>query len=292
MREQDVMHRFLIESADVRGVMVRLDDAWQEALLRTDYPEEVQQYLGEAMAATVLLTASIKFSGKLTLQVRGDGPLNLLVVQATPSGTVRGMANWSDTPPSAPLKAALGEAQMSISITGTESGADYQGVVEIVGDSLGEALRGYFKHSEQLETDLRLTVNKRTAAGFLIQKLPGEASDPDGWSRSRQLASTLVDEELTGLPIADVLHRLYHEEQVRLFDEQPLAFECSCSRDRVAAMIRGLGQDEAESIVREQGQIEVTCEFCNARYSFDPVDVASLFKSPAPDRAEHASTRH
>lgn len=279
MREQDVLYRFMIDTADVRGVIVRLDDAWQEALSRTDYPSEIQTFLGQAMAATIMLTASIKFAGKLTLQVKGDGPLNLLVVQATESGKIRGLANWTAIPPKGPLKAVLGDAQMTISITGAEKGTDYQGIVDITGESLADTLRDYFTRSEQLPTDMWFSVNSNNASGFLLQRLPGSTQDPDGWNRVKQLASTLTEDELSGLPVSNLLHRLYHEEQVRLFDEHQLAFECTCSRQRVADMIKGLGEEETDSILEEQGKIEVTCEFCNARHVFDSVDVAALFNS-------------
>ncbi len=281
MREQDVLYRFLIENADARGVLVRLEETWAEALSRTDYPESVRQILGQAMVAVATLSASIKFTGKLTLQVRGDGPVGLLVVQVTQDGKLRGMADWSNTPPTAPLSAIFGIAQMSISITGTEAGKEYQGLVEIVGDSVSDALREYFVRSEQLDTEMWMTVNDKNASCLLLQKLPGRERDEtdDDWARLLAIADTTSNEELNFLATDELLHRLFHEDEVRLFDAEDLCFECSCSRKRVADMIRGLGQAEVDTILEEQGEIEVTCEFCNAQHQFDAVDIAALFSA-------------
>ncbi|HBR96899.1 MAG TPA: Hsp33 family molecular chaperone HslO [Gammaproteobacteria bacterium] len=281
MPEQDVLVRFLLESADVRGVYARLDQSWREALSRANYPTTVQRLLGEAMAATALLSASIKFSGKLTLQVKGDGPVRLLVVQVTQQGHLRGLADWRNTPPAGPLSAVLGSAQMVISITGTESQVDYQGIVALEGETLADALCHYFARSEQLDTQLRFHVTANAVTGFLLQKLPGVSKDPDGWDRAQQLAATLQPQELATLGVEDLLHRLYHEEVVRVFPATSLRFLCHCSRQRVATMILGLGKQEAQAILQEQGVIEVTCEFCNAQHRFNDEDVKALFTSAA-----------
>lgn len=294
MREQDVLYRFLIENADVRGVLVRLDETWVEALSRADYPEPVRQMLGQAMVAIATLSASIKFTGKLTLQVQGDGPLGLLVVQVTQDGKLRGMADWSSIPPMAPLSAVFGHAQMSISITGTEAGKEYQGLVEIVGDSLSDALREYFVRSEQLDTEMWMAVNDKNASCLLIQKLPGRDRDDsdDDWNRLVALAGTTSNEELSTLVTMELLNRLFHEDEVRLFEAEELCFECSCSRERVSSMIKGLGQTEAESILEEQGGIEVTCEFCNSQHQFDAVDITALFASSLDSISSGSTTKH
>lgn len=294
MREQDVLYRFLIENADVRGVLVRLDETWSEALSRNNYPESVQTVLGQAMVAVATLSASLKFTGKLTLQVSGDGPLKLLVVQVTQDGKLRGMADWSEVPPRAPLSAVFGRAQMSISITGTEAGKEYQGLVEIVGDNLSDALREYFIRSEQLETEMWMTVSDKNASCLMLQKLPGRKRDEtdDDWNRLVTLAKTTSDEEMGALTTEELLHRLFHEDEVRLFEAEELCFECSCSRERVAAMINGLGRLEAESILKDEGQIEVTCEFCNSQHQFDAVDVATLFTPSTGTGISESTTKH
>lgn len=294
MREQDVLYRFLIENADVRGVLVRLNETWTEALSRTDYPEPVRHMLGQAMVAVATLSASIKFTGKLTLQVKGDGPLGLLVVQVTQDGRLRGMADWSSIPPMAPLSAVFGHAQMSISITGTQAGKEYQGLVEIVGDSLSDALREYFVRSEQLDTEMWMSVNDKNASCLLIQKLPGHDRNEmdDDWTRLVTMAKTTSDEEMSVLMTTELLNRLFHEDEVRLFEAEALCFECSCSRERVSSMIRGLGQAEAKSILEEQGGIEVTCEFCNSQHQFDAVDVAAIFVSSVDPTDTSLTTKH
>lgn len=281
--QQDFRYRFLIESANTRGVLVRLDESWQETLRRASYPAPVMAILAEAMSAIVLLGANLKFQGKLSLQVKGDGPVSLLVVQTTDTGKVRGMADWRETPPeTGDLQALFGVGQMSITISGATPGQDYQGFVSLEAQDLATALMDYFSQSEQLPTMIKLSSNTRTAGGFLLQRLPGTGSEEaEGWNRASQLGSTLSDDELLGLPADGILHRLFHEETVRLYDAEEVAFSCNCSRERVGSMLKGLGEAEARSILEEQGAITVTCEFCRNREVFDSVDVGSLFSGAA-----------
>lgn len=277
--QQDFRYRFLIESANTRGVLVRLDESWQETLRRADYPPAVMTILAEAMSAIVLLGANLKFQGKLSLQVKGDGPVSLMVVQVTESGKVRGMADWSETPPQTTrLPELFGAGQMSITMSGATPGQDYQGFVSLEADDLATALMDYFAQSEQLPTWIQLASNPRSAGGFLLQRLPGSTDqDAEGWNRASQLGSTLSADELLTLPVDAILHRLFHEETVRLYTAEEVAFSCNCSRERVGNMLLGLGEEEANSILEEQGSISVTCEFCRNTQVFDPVDVGSLF---------------
>ena len=282
MRERDKLQKFLVESCDVRGHLVQLDDTWSEAVARTEYPAPVRQILGEAFAAATLLASTIKFDGKITLQVRGNGPIHLLVVQITNERKVRGLARWDVVPESAQLAAAFGaEARITITIEAREYAEPYQGIVPLEGDNLAEALQLYFKTSEQLPTRLYLAVTDTTAAGVLIQKLPTEEQtsyDEDGWQRASVLCETLSDTELCTDDTETLLHRIFHEERVRVFDAQDVCFHCSCSRERTDNMLLGLGQTEVDSIVEEQGKVEITCEFCDAFYGYDAIDVAALFK--------------
>jgi len=278
MSAKDELSRFVIESADVRGSRVHLDDTWASALAQVDYPPVIRNVLGQAFAASVLLSATIKFAGKMTLQIRGDGPVHLLVVQITADRKLRGLARWKSEPVDDSLQSMFGEnARMSLTIGSTENRQPYQSIVALDGASLSDALAGYFRHSEQLDTCLMLAVNSQQVAGFLLQKLPGYGDDADGWRRSLQLASTLTDDDLLNLDTEDILRRLYHEENVRLFRSDPVAFECSCSQARSASLIQSLGVAEAESILQDEGQIEITCEFCDAKYRYDSIDVAALF---------------
>ena len=246
--------------------------------------------LGEALAAVALLAATIKFDGSLILQVQGDGPLSLVVAQASGQRTLRGLAQWRAEVPAGGLAEKFGSGRIVITIDPGEGKERYQGVVGLTGERLADALATYFELSEQLPTRLWLAADARAAAGILLQSLPGEERDPDAWNRAVMLADTLQSEELVSLEAEQVLHRLYHEEDVRLFEREPVSFRCSCSRERVENMLRTLGVDEARDIVREQGAIDVHCEFCNAHYHFDAVDVEHLFA--ATDQPTVPSTKH
>lgn len=289
--QADGVSRFVIESCDVRGHIVHLDKTWSIARGRMKYPAVVQGMLGEAFAATVLLSSTIKFEGKLTLQVRGPGPVHLLVIQVTNEGRIRGLARWDTLPADDSLMALFSDAaRMTISVEADALGQPHQGIVELVGDNISQALRNYFHTSEQLDTELYLAANDSTAAGMLLQRLPGSTAGPEGWTRAVELAKTVTAEELLELDSPTLLHRLYHQEEVRLFDKTPIEFECSCSRERTDGVIQGLGEPEANSILAEEGSISITCEFCAEQYNYDAVDVTTLFLSSVT--AEHPSTRH
>ena len=295
MRRTDTRQRFLIESCDVRGELVTLDAAWVEATARTDYPARVATPLGQAFVATALLAGTVKFEGRMTLQITGSGPLHLLVVQIDGAGSLRGLARWREEPAEgASLADTFGaDARMSITIeTRREAGGNaepYQGIVALEGDTLAEALERYFRDSEQLPTMLRLAAGDDVAAGILLQRLPDAGDEPDawpdperdaeaeGWRRASMLGGTVRDEELLERDGEALLGMLFHEERVRLFEPAPVRFACSCSRERTDAMLLGLGRAEVDEVLAERGAVEITCEFCDARYGYDPVDVAALF---------------
>ena len=281
-RKPDSLQRFLIESCDVRGQLVHLDATWCDATARTEYPPRVKKVLGEAFVAASLLASTVKFNGKMTLQVRGTGPVHLLVVQITRDGDMRGLARWKEEPASDDLQSQFGaDARMIISIEAEEKGEPYQGIVPLEGERLSESLKHYFATSEQLSTELVLAVSDSTAAGILIQKLPASeqlSKDVDGWQRASMLTATVEESELCELEATKLLHRLYHEEQVRVFDQEHVRFHCACSRERTSNMLLSLGLEEVQSILDEQGEVEVICEFCDAEYRYDAVDVTGLFK--------------
>ncbi|OOG22924.1 Hsp33 family molecular chaperone [Thioalkalivibrio denitrificans] len=286
----DTLRRFILESTNVRGEWVSLEAAWQALLERHEYPPVVRDLLGQALAAVALLSATIKFDGSLILQVTGNGPLNLLVVQANGRGNVRGLARWQSEVPASGLAAQFGDGRMVMTIDPGEGRDRYQGIVPLEGDTLAQALEGYFSRSEQLPTRLWLAADGRRAAGLLLQSLPGEQRDPDAFNRAVVLAETLKPDELLDLPVETVLHRLYHEEDVRLYEGTPVSFRCSCSRERVADMLRNLGYAEVRGVLEDEGVVEVHCEFCNAGYRFDTVDAEQLFaagESPPGTRTRH-----
>lgn len=402
VRARDNAQRFLIESCDVRGQIVQLDDTWREVLARVDYPPHVRTLLGEAFVAAVLLAGTIKFEGRMTFQIRGEGPVRLLVVQVTADRRVRGLARWAEdaseavnegdktadaasdasanananaetktktktktntntntktntstktststststntntntntnsdtdtatdtdtdtdtgtgtgtdtatdtdtdtgtdtgtststnaTPAAGGLAGLFGpDARLVITIEARKDAEPYQGIVALHGDTLSEALADYFRDSEQLQTRLFLAVSEDVAAGMLLQKLPADEcreEDGDGWQRATVLAETASAAELCERPVESLLHSLFHEERVRLFDESDVQFACSCSRERTSAMLEGLGESEVQQIIEERGSVEVTCEFCDAAYRYDAVDVAALFHGTAtPDNEQ------
>ncbi|MBX2835812.1 MAG: Hsp33 family molecular chaperone HslO [Gammaproteobacteria bacterium] len=294
-RSADTRQRFLIETCDVRGQIVHLDKTWQAAIARIDYPDTVKQVLGEAFVAASLLAGTIKYQGRMTFQVRGDGPVHLLVVQVTNDGKLRGLARFGSTPMSTNTQTVFGDrASLTITIEANEYSEPYQGIVPLEGDTLSAVLAAYFHTSEQLSTQLHLHVSDSAAAGMLLQKLPAEeqhADDADGWQRATVLADTLTSEEILSASAERLLHTLYHEEQVRLFGESSLEFHCSCSKERSDGLLVGLGEEEVMSIIEERKLVEITCEFCDAQYRYDAVDVSALFKA-TPGTQSSADTQH
>lgn len=313
------LHKFLFEGLPVRGMLVRLTDSWQEILRRRQqaggYPAAVTELLGEMTAAATLMQANIKFNGALILQVQGDGPVKLAVAEVQPDLALRATANvQGEVAADAPLSHMVnvnnhGRCAITLDPKDRLPGQQpYQGVVPLFGDrhekleKLSEVIEHYMLQSEQLDTRLVLAANDQVAAGLLIQRLPlqGEsnlsgagamARDEDQIGRNEDynriaiLAASLKREELLTLDAETILHRLFWEEDVRRFEPQTGAdgprFACTCSRERVAGMLKSLGREEVESIIAEQGQVEVGCDFCGAQYHFDPVDAAQVFLQAA-----------
>jgi molecular chaperone Hsp33 len=276
----DSLKRFLFEHAGIRGEIVHLDATWRAVLERRDYPPALRTILGESMVAAALMSATLKFAGRLIMQIQGRGPLNLLVVECTNNQTMRAMAQWSNDIPTGPLSLIAEDARLAITLDPTTGRERYQSMVELSGQTISEALENYFHHSEQLETRLWATAGNTCAAGMLLQHLPlDKGIDEEAWARAICLGGTITSKELLTLSAQDIIHRLYHEEDVRVFDSTPVGFRCSCSRDRVVGALRMLGPDEVESIVDEKGFVSVDCEFCNHHYTFDSVDARQLFAS-------------
>lgn len=281
----------MFERAAVRGEIVRLDTTWRAVLERRDYPPALRDMLGELMAAAALLSATLKFSGSIVMQMQGEGPIKLLVVECRDDLTMRAMAHWEGEVEPGSLAQMIGAGRFVITIDPKQGKQAYQGIVSISGNTIAEVLEDYMSRSEQLDTRLWLAADSQQAAGMLLQKLPESTDeDPDAWPRAVHLGSTVTRRELLGLPARQLIRRLYHEEDIRLFDSKPVNFYCPCSRDRVTAMLRMLGHAEVESILAEQGSIEVDCEFCNKHYAFDQVDAEQIFAAEVMTRA--SPTRH
>lgn len=291
MSSADHLYRFIFEHANVRGEIVHLEDAYQEVLARAEYPRAVREMLGRAMGAAALLASTIKFRGALIMQVQAEGPLSLLVVQATSSGGLRGVARWDgDLPEHATLGELCPQGRLAITIV-PEEGERYQGIVPLEGGSLAAALDHYFQNSEQLPTRVWLVADEQRVAGMLVQRLPGESGDSDAWNRAEQLANTITEPELLELSAPEIIHRLFHEEDIRLFDPIPFHFQCGCSREKVDGTLRSLGYDEMQEVLAEHGEVSVSCDFCNERYRYDQVDIEQLFAAD-PNTPSVSRTRH
>jgi molecular chaperone Hsp33 len=281
----DRIQRFLFERTNVRGEIVTLEQAYAEVLSRHAYPPAVNRLLGELLCAVALLTDTVKLDGTLSIEVRGEGALSLLMAESNPGGELRAIARLADTADlpddDIGFRDLLGEGRIMITLDPTD-GQRYQGIVALDQDSLAGCLADYFAQSEQLPTRLWLAADVVKADGLLLQRLPDASinQDDDAWGRAVLLADTLKAEELLGLDPLEVLRRLYHEEAVRVFDPKALRFGCTCSRERIGGSLLSLGATELHEILEEQGAIETQCHFCNTRHHFDPDEIEALLVSP------------
>ncbi|MBS1217525.1 MAG: Hsp33 protein [Proteobacteria bacterium] len=287
----DTLQRFLFEHDPIRGELVQLAATWQAVTERHAYPAPLRRVLGELMAAAALLAATLKFEGTLILQLHGNGPVRLIVVECAAGYAMRATAKWDGDIPEGDLRALLGSGRFVINLVADSGRQAYQGVVDLDADSVAAALEHYMATSEQIQTRLWLSCDDTRAAGLLLQKLPERATaDADAWPRVAHLAATVRPQELLTLTPQVLLRRLFHEEDLRVFEPRPVCFRCSCSRERVTGMLRMLGRDEVRSVVAERGEVEVHCEFCNRRYAFDAVDSEEIFAAMIAAPAEN--TRH
>lgn len=276
----DVLHRFQLERAGVRGAFVRLERSWQDLRSNGDYEGALAALLGQAVAASALFTSGIKFDGRLSVQLQGSGSLRLLFAECTHDGFVRGIARCDEAVPGTRVRLEP-DAHLAITIENSITDTRYQGMVPLEGNDLASAFEHYFERSEQLPTRIVLVESGGRCGGLMLQKVAREGgagwSDEDGWNRVGHLLATLSERELLELPPELLLLRLFHEEGVRLQPAQPLAFACTCSRERVETMLRSLGRAESDETLAEQGSVDVHCEFCNRRYVFDADDIGALF---------------
>jgi molecular chaperone Hsp33 len=279
--DRDSLQRFVFERARVRGELVRLDASWREVLRRHPYPPALRAALGELMAACALLSATLKLDGgALVLQIQGGGPVTLLVVECQSDLSLRAVAKWEGDldglGPEPTLRGLAAGGRCALTLDPGPGKQAYQSVVPLEGLTASEILERYMARSEQLETRLSLAADERRAAGVLLQKMPDTggrataAEDGDLWDRASLLLRTLTRDELLARPGAEILRRLFHQEDLRLFESMGVRFSCRCSRERVGGVIRMIGPDEARALLAEKGEIMVTCEFCNETYVFDP----------------------
>lgn len=281
----DFRTRFLLPEAGVRGVIVQLQRAWQELLSHAEYPQQAQSLLGQSLAAAALFTGHIKIDGRLSLQIRSDGALRTLFSECTVDGTVRGIVQLEEGADAPARMDTLGAGAV-LAVTIENPGLDprapqrYQSLLEINASDLAGCFEHYFAHSEQLPTRLLLACMDGKAVGLMLQKLPGDEGDAEGWTRAEALFGTLDASELLDTSAQTLLYRLFHEESVRMMDTSALRFGCSCSRERVEGVLHTLGPDEARAAL-ENDRIEVRCEFCGRRYHFDASNLDALFGAPS-----------
>lgn len=295
--KKDITQRFLFENLDIRGEAVSLEESYQEVLSRHAYPLSIAKLLGELLAASGLLCNSLKFDGILVLQIRSEGPIPLLMVECNSERQVRGIARYESSQITSGMSfdELMPNGILTITIDPKE-GKRYQGIVSIEGGSIAMSLSNYFASSEQLPSYFWLCADGKRARGLLLQSLPAEKqldidSRTNTWQRLTILADSLTESEFLSLDNETILHRLYHEDDIRLFEGQPLSFHCNCSRERSANALYSLGQEDTFALLEEQnGIITIDCQFCNKEYSFDATDITQLFKNSASNLA--SDTKH
>lgn len=280
MSHHDQLHRFLFADKAVRGELVSVNNTFQQIVKNHHYPAPVQQLLGELLVATSLLTATLKFNGNITVQLQGDGPLNLAVINGNNHQEMRGIARTQgEITEGSSMKQMLGKAIMIITITPVE-GERYQGIVGLEKETLAECLQDYFMQSEQLPTHLFIHTGEHqgqvAAAGMLLQIIPTEPNNQEDLSHLSHLTATVKAEELFDLPANDVLYRLYNQEEVTVFSPQDVSFSCRCSRERTANALHSLPQQEIDTILAEEGSIDMHCDYCGKHYIFNKIDIDRL----------------
>ncbi|EKO3861199.1 Hsp33 family molecular chaperone HslO [Vibrio harveyi] len=283
----NVLNRYLFEDLSVRGELVQLDEAYQRIISSKEYPAALQKLLGELLVSTTLLTATLKFEGSITIQLQGDGPVSLAVINGDHDQKIRGVARWEgDIAEDASLHDMMGKGYLVITIE-PKKGERYQGVVGLEGETLADVIEGYFANSEQLKTRLWIRTGehegKKHAAGMMIQVMPDGTGTPEDFEHLEQLTATVKNEELFTLPANELLYRLYNQDSVRLYEPQPVEFHCGCSRERSGAAIITVDKAEIYDILAEEGSISLHCDYCGTSYTFDEPEITELYTQATSD---------
>ncbi len=279
--ELDNLQRFMFEHAAIRGEIAHLNETYQTIINQKPYPEKVKRLLGEALVCCALLTDSIQFEGDVTLQFHGDERLPLLLVQCNHHMQIRGFANYQHDHQDIDFEAAFLKGKLVLTINQYNQTQSYQSIVPTTSLSMAENLMDYFAQSEQLSTRIWLAVADDKAAGMLLQLLPTQDVEQreDFWEYAVQIGQTITEQELLALDNITILHRLYHETELRLFDARAVRFQCRCSEEKMKQALRVLGESEVQALLQEQqGHIDVACDFCSKTYTFDAIDVTLLFR--------------
>jgi molecular chaperone Hsp33 len=278
---------FVLEGCGIRGTLVRLNETWREVVADHEYPPDVRALLGEGVAATLLLASGLKSTPSVSLQLQGEGPLKLLLVQCTDASKVRGMAAFKPAPEATPL---LGGGRLVVNLDTGKPNGFFQGIVPLTSPRLEECLEAYFRQSEQLKTRLILKTDEGLVAGLLLQVLPGHGEElaAEEFGAAAACAATVSTEELTRLPAATLLPKLFADHTIRLFTPRPVTHDCRCTPERLAGVVRMLGEEETRSLLAEQGHVELKCEFCNRAFRYNDAQVEAILRgTPQPSSAIH-----
>lgn len=277
---ENYVQRFMFDDLDIRGAVVRLDSVWQQLLDRRNYPTPVVELLGQMSATTLLLADNLKQPGRLTIQLRGDGPISLLVIDCNENLNIRCMAQHGEGIEAAAVGKLLGHGQLLLSLDMASMREPYQSIVPLSGDSIARIFEHYLEQSEQLASRFFLVASSEGAAGLFLQKMPStDQRDPDGWARVEALASTAKPDELCKLAAEDLLTRLFHEETVRIFDAQEVVHNCPEDWEKVGNMLRTLGRAEVYGVLKDKGAIVIRDDLANHEYRFDKAAVDALFSN-------------
>jgi molecular chaperone Hsp33 len=285
MPSHNHIHPFLFERLDIRGAIVSLDAAWRSLLAGRGYPAPVANMLGEISAVATLIAANLKQPGRMTFQLRGEGPVNLLVLDCDEQLRLRGVAHWKPEAGRArqSVPELLGHGQLALTLDTAGMRQPYQSLVPLVGDNIADIFEHYLTQSEQQPTRLMLAAGPERAVGLFLQKLPSaDARDPDGWNRIQHLLATLSPAEMLGRATLDLLRQVFPEEDIRVFAARPVTHHCPEDWEKVQNMLRSLGRAECDTILREKGEIVIRDDICNRDYHLDGQAVAALFEPPSP----------
>jgi molecular chaperone Hsp33 len=277
------VQRFLLEDLDIRGAIVHLDSVWQQMLQDRDYPMPVMEILGEISATALLLGDNLKQTGRLTIQLKGSGPVSMLVIDCNETLHLRGMAKCEQHIEPQPVPDLLGHGQLVLTLDMLSMKESYQSIVPLDGNNIAEIFEHYFNQSEQLPSRLFLTTSNEAIFGILLQKLPAaDQQDPDGWARAEALAATINDQSLFKRSTEEILTRLFFEETIRIFDAQSVQYGCHEDPAKIYAMLRSLGREEVDSILQEYGEVVISDDICNREYRFDALAIDAVFREVSP----------
>ncbi len=284
----NAVQRFLFKELNIRGQHIQLNESWQQMIKDRHYPDVIIQLLGELTAVSILLASGMKHQGRITMQIQGSGPVSLLVVDVTHDLKIRGVAKTNqEVKQTTDLDELLGDGQILMTLENTQTQHHFQSYVPREGNSIAHAFETFLSQSEQLPSKLWLAASEQAIGGVMIQKMPEtEGQDEDGWERVSHLTSTVRDEELTQLPAEELIHRLFHEELVELFESQEVVYECPKDDQKVKDMLFSLGEAEVRRILEEQGEIVIHNEMCNFHMRFDAKAVDELFAETAEENKQ------